>query len=172
MREGKFEDYTEEMMRKVTAADKTAYFNFIQVKAVRDKRMRYDEKKHFTDPNTIYTQFKGIFQNCLQEKFVVLHLDNQLMPVGAQVAGIGCSNKCIVDTTAVIRGAILSGASSVIFMHNHPSMCGCPSSEDKDITERLVTGMRIVGIRALDHIIFTDEGYHSMRESGDAKFED
>jgi len=51
----------------------------------------------------------------------------------------------------------------VIFVHNHPSGDLEPSSEDVNLTKRLVEAGELLGIPVLDHIIVSDRGYTSMK---------
>ncbi|PIS22799.1 hypothetical protein COT50_00035, partial [candidate division WWE3 bacterium CG08_land_8_20_14_0_20_41_10] len=51
--------------------------------------------------------------------------------------------------------AITHNAISVVLAHNHPSGCVDPSLEDIKITKELVEAGRILGIKLVDHILFT-----------------
>ena len=53
----------------------------------------------------------------------------------------------------VFKSAILSNASSMIALHNHPSGSIRPSKEDVRVTRQLIKGGRIMGIELMDHII-------------------
>jgi DNA repair protein RadC len=50
--------------------------------------------------------------------------------------------------------------------HNHPSGQTTPSSEDGDVTCQLVESAKILGLRFLDHVIFTDVSFYSYRQAG------
>lgn len=58
--------------------------------------------------------------------------------------------------TANYKSVLLSSASSIILVHNHPSSDPAPSREDLEITRRLKEGADLLGIRLLDHIIIGD----------------
>jgi len=47
--------------------------------------------------------------------------------------------------------------------HNHPSD-NLEPSEDRDVTRRLRPAGDIIGIKVLDHLVFSEEGYFSMLE--------
>ena len=79
--------------------------------------------------------------------------------------------KGTIDQTAVypreiIKRAFEIDACGIIFVHNHPSGKLEPSRFDLEITGKLVSCCRIVGISPLDHIIVSPEGYISLREKG------
>ena len=64
----------------------------------------------------------------------------------------------------VFAEAIVQRASAIIVAHNHPSGNLTPSVEDLDITKRLKQAGEILGIRVLDHLIISEEGYYSLLE--------
>ncbi|MEN8151470.1 MAG: JAB domain-containing protein, partial [Planctomycetota bacterium] len=64
------------------------------------------------------------------------------------------------------NAAIRDSADAVVFVHNHPSGDPEPSAEDLEITDRLVSVGRLLGIRVLDHIIVGDGCYSSFHEKG------
>jgi DNA repair protein RadC len=66
--------------------------------------------------------------------------------------------------------AIKYCAASLILVHNHPSNNPKPSPEDIGTTKRLVEASKIIGINILDHIIITDDSYHSMKSEKDIDF--
>jgi DNA repair protein RadC len=55
-------------------------------------------------------------------------------------------------------------ATAILVAHNHPSGNLEPSIEDKDVTRRLKQAGDILGIKVLDHLIFSEEEYLSMLE--------
>ena len=60
--------------------------------------------------------------------------------------------------------AVRQRATAILVAHNHPSGNLEPSVEDRDVTRRLRQAGDIIGIKVLDHLIFSDEGYFSMLE--------
>ncbi len=57
---------------------------------------------------------------------------------------------------------IKSNASSVIFVHNHPSGNTEPSEEDVKLTKQLMKAGELMGIKVLDHIIITTKDFRSI----------
>lgn len=64
----------------------------------------------------------------------------------------------------VFKRAVRESASAVILCHNHPSGDPEPSREDVRLTERLVEAGEIMGVRVLDHVIFGDGRYVSLKD--------
>jgi DNA repair protein RadC len=71
-----------------------------------------------------------------------------------------------VDPAEVFRLLVSESASGAIFLHNHPSGDPEPSPQDLELTERLVAGGSLLGIRILDHLIVGSGGYRSLRDLG------
>ena len=67
----------------------------------------------------------------------------------------------------VFADAIVDRAAAVVVAHNHPSGNIEPSTEDREVTRRLVAAGRMLGIAVLDHIVFSHSGYYSFTENGD-----
>jgi len=62
---------------------------------------------------------------------------------------------------------LTDGAVSITIAHNHPSGGLVPSKEDIAITRQLKTAGETLGIKLLDHIIFSHKGYYSFLENGE-----
>ena len=58
-------------------------------------------------------------------------------------------------------------ATAIIVAHNHPSGNLNPSRDDLSVTERLRAAGDLLGIKVLDHLIFSDESYRSMLEENE-----
>ena len=58
-------------------------------------------------------------------------------------------------------------ATAVIVAYNHPSGMLNPSTDDIRVTQRLIQAGELLGIRVLDHLIFSDEAFHSMLEENE-----
>jgi DNA repair protein RadC len=74
-------------------------------------------------------------------------------------------SQSIVSPVEVYAPALLSKASALILVHNHPSQDPSPSSEDIAITRRLKECGDLLNLRVLDHIII-GETYLSFVERG------
>jgi DNA repair protein RadC len=100
-----------------------------------------------------------------QEYFVVLTLNGAHDVVSMRIVSIGLVNRTIVHPREVFVHAIKDHASAVIVAHNHTSGNLEPSDEDKEVTRMLKDAGEIIGIRLLDHVVFSKHGYYSFREN-------
>ncbi len=89
-----------------------------------------------------------------QEHFLCLSLNGAHEVIAVRVVSIGLVNRTIVHPREVYADPLQDRAAAVIAAHNHPSGNVEPSSEDREITERLRQAGETLGVRLLDHIVF------------------
>jgi DNA repair protein RadC len=99
------------------------------------------------------------------ECFYVVALDAKLRPVAMEEVARGTLTTVTVGQREVFRLAVVVGAFAVILAHNHPSGDPSPSTEDLELTRRLVATGQVVGIPVLDHVILA-----SGHQGGEAAF--
>ena len=109
---------------------------------------------------------KEEFTESDRERFICLHLNVKHAVISFEVVSVGSLNFAPVHPREVFKGAILSNSAAIIVMHNHPSGDPEPSAEDIAVTKRLVDAGKLIGIEVLDHIIFGDKGFVSLKERG------
>ncbi|MFL0557962.1 MULTISPECIES: RadC family protein [Paenibacillus] len=107
---------------------------------------------------------KFAFRN--QELFYCLYLNVKNRLIACKQISLGTLNAAVVHPREVFRPAILYAAASVICAHNHPSGNPTPSEEDIAVTQRLQQTGTIIGIDLLDHIIFGNNNYISLKQQG------
>ena len=66
----------------------------------------------------------------------------------------------------MVKRALKLNAAAVIFSHNHLSGESKPSDVDERITEHLQAALRMVDVRALDHIIVDGLSHVSFAQIG------
>lgn len=101
-----------------------------------------------------------------QEQFILVTLNGAHNVISISIISIGIVNKTIVHQREVFCKAITDRASAIIICHNHPSGALIPSEEDKQITIDIFKAGEIIGIPLIDHIIFSKEGYISLKQKG------
>ena len=102
--------------------------------------------------------------NKKQEYFFAILLDGAHHLISVELVTKGLVNRTVVHPREVFRKAVQKNAVAIIVAHNHPSKNLQPSSEDKEITTRLMDAGKIVGIEVLDHIIFCKHDFYSFLE--------
>jgi DNA repair protein RadC len=96
-----------------------------------------------------------------QERFLCISLNGAHEVMAVRVVTVGLVNKTIVHPREVFSDPLQDRASAVCVAHNHPSGKLEPSEEDNEITRQLKNAADILGIKFLDHLIFSTEGFYS-----------
>lgn len=99
------------------------------------------------------------------EQFGVVLLDTKHRVLRACVLTLGTLNRSVVEPRDVFREATRGGAAAIVVFHNHPSGDPTPSPEDVDLTRRLTAAGRLLGIDVVDHVILSETGYCSFKET-------
>lgn len=104
------------------------------------------------------------YKECETEQFkcLLLNTKNEVLRV-AEVSDGGLDATMALPRD-VFRRAVREGAPAVIVTHNHPSGDPEPSRDDIALTKRLSEAAGVLGIRMLDHIVFGDGRYVSLKE--------
>jgi DNA repair protein RadC len=108
-------------------------------------------------PEAAFISMQEKLRGKKKEYFYILCLDTRNRVSSKKQVSQGNLDSSIVHPREVFKDA------SVIFVHNHPSGDLEPSSEDVNLTKRLVEAGELLGIPVLDHIIVSDRGYTSMK---------
>ena len=66
----------------------------------------------------------------------------------------------------VFQIALLSHATGIIIIHNHPSGILKASEQDKVLTQKIKEMGILFGIKLLDSVIISSEGYYSFADEG------
>ena len=101
-----------------------------------------------------------------REVFTVIYLNNQHHIIATEDMFFGTIDGAAVYPREVARRALEHNAVAAIFGHNHPSGVAEPSHADRCITERLQSGLALLDIRVLDHLIVTEGSSYSFAEHG------
>lgn len=97
-----------------------------------------------------------------QETFICVSLSGAHEVIASRIVTVGLANLCQVHPREVFADPLVDRACSIIVAHNHPSGDLTPSEDDKHVTLRLQEAAKILGLKFLDHIIFSRRGYFSI----------
>lgn len=102
----------------------------------------------------------------LKEHFWTIALNRASKILLVELVSIGSNGRTVVEPQEVFRLPLYKAASQLILVHNHPSGGLNPSESDLNITNRLIQVGLIMNIEVLDHVIVTENSYHSFLISG------
>jgi len=117
-------------------------------------------------PEDVVSLVRGKLKGKKREHFLAILLDTRNQLIRVSEISIGSLDTSIVHPREVFKEAISASATSVIFVHNHPSGDPGASEDDIKLTKRLAEVGEIVGIDVLDHIILGDKDYLSLKREG------
>jgi DNA repair protein RadC len=101
-----------------------------------------------------------------RECLKVLYLNTKNEVLQDELVSVGSLNYSLVHPREVFYPAIKISAASIILAHNHPSGSLEPSSDDLNLTQKLLEAGKILGIAVLDHIVIGKDNFVSMKEAG------
>jgi DNA repair protein RadC len=99
-----------------------------------------------------------------KEHFVVLYLNARNQLIHRETVSMGTLNASLIHPREVFKPAIDNLAASIIIAHNHPSGDSNPSSDDIEMTKKIIYAGKMLDIRVEDHVIITKNGWKSLRE--------
>ena len=101
-----------------------------------------------------------------KEIFRVVYLDQRFSVIDCKDIREGDVSSVAVNSRQIIDSTIRTGASALIFAHNHPSGSLEPSFHDRQLTRDMVLAGCVLKIKVLDHLIIGDNGYFSFAGEG------
>jgi len=104
--------------------------------------------------------------NSEAECLVVLLLNTRRRVKGHHIVSMGTHDTILVHPLQVFRLAVMTSASAIVIMHNHPSGDSTPSEADIKVTRDLIRAGQLLKIEVLDHIVMGQPSHTSLRELG------
>jgi DNA repair protein RadC len=131
------------------------------------KRRRDDDKgeqKRIKCSSDIYEYFYPLMCDLTIEETYVLLLNNMNRVIDHVKISSGGLTASTVDVRLVLREALMKRATAVALCHNHPSGNTRPSRDDDNVTVSIAAACKVMNVRFLDHLVFTDGGYFSYND--------
>ena len=100
-----------------------------------------------------------------EEFHILLMNQNYRLIKSVRISQGGITETC-ADIRVMMREAVLSNATILAAVHNHPSGCLTPSKCDDTLTMAIKKACELMRIHFLDHVIVTDGAYFSYHEMG------
>ena len=131
-------------------------------------KVKASERAKIDSSQKAYELFKPFFEDDMEYKelFYAMYLNRANKVIGvARISEGGCSGT-VADGKIIFQGGLLANAQAMIIAHNHPSGNCTPSSNDLELTKKMVQFGKYIDLLILDHIILTDETYYSFADNG------
>ena len=110
--------------------------------------------------------------NADAEHLIIQYLDEGAYDLGAELVQIGDSRSGKIPLVQIVRKILLSGASRIIVIHNHPGDTCLPSEPDKQFTDELNLACNTIGVLMHDSIIIAAESFYSFSKKSEIVYED
>jgi DNA repair protein RadC len=149
---------------ETTAHNVEIYIGGALVYTTRESSVPFEETP-IRDAEDVLQHLESI-KNMPQEVFVVMSLNCANKPIKTRWITVGLLDSNQVHPREAFADPLMDRAASVVFAHNHPSGTLEPSPEDLALTKRLQKAGELLGIRVLDHIIVSPNGFISLKQQG------
>ena len=121
--------------------------------------------KFMDAPQKVAETMEEVIGKSAEEYVYMIALNTKRKPIGAFEVSHGTVDMSIVTPREIYIRALVSGASSIILVHNHPSGYLTPSKKDIELTEAVASVGKLMNIPLVDHIIIADGEYFSFKEN-------
>ncbi|MBQ1788117.1 MAG: DNA repair protein RadC [Erysipelotrichaceae bacterium] len=131
--------------------------------AKRLTRLETISEPQLNEPQKVVEWLRASLGYSPQEEFFVIYLNGKGGIIRSEVLYKGNKNSAAVGVDEILRKAILLKSSCLLVAHNHPSDNVSPSDADIQLTRKLSSSGKMMGIPLLDHIIIGKTGYFSFK---------
>lgn len=125
-----------------------------------------EKPKKITSSADAYSLLKPYLHDLQVEQFMVILLNRANVVVKVVSVGTGGLTAVVADVKVIFKAALENYACGIILAHNHPSGNNHPSKADLNLTKLMMFAGKTLEIPVLDHIIYTNHGYHSLADEG------
>lgn len=120
----------------------------------------------FESPQSIADYFMENTRYLEKEYVYILMFDSKHKLLKDVRLSEGTVNSSLLSPREVFTTALKFDAIYIVLVHNHPSGDPSPSRQDIEITDRVNSAGRMIGIELSDHIILGNNCYVSLAERG------
>ncbi len=134
-------------------------------------RLKEEDKIKIINSDDIFSIMQKILlrENKIRrdkEHFWIIGLANNYRILFIELISLGTVSMSVVHPMEVFSFALQKRAVKLILAHNHPSGDLMPSTDDKDVTNRLLQNSLFLEVPVIDHIIISETTYYSFTDSG------
>ena len=132
---------------------------------VKEESFSYDGAD-MTSPKKIVDMANELFRLKYQaeEHLYMCSFDTKMNVIGVFEVSHGGISTAPASPREIMIRALLSGASGVVLLHNHPSLDTIPSNTDINVYKQLQTAFSVCGLELRDFII-VGKNYYSFKDN-------
>ena len=124
------------------------------------------ERRSINDSQEAYESFLALIDDPTKEHFMVAYLNQGNIVVKMERISTGGITRTLADPKVIFKTALLKEATAIMLCHNHPSGVARASTDDREMTRKIVAAAKIFDIKVLDHLIIGENSYFSFAEHG------
>jgi DNA repair protein RadC len=124
------------------------------------------QKRSIKTSKDVYDLLQVQLADLDHEQFFVLYLNYSNQIIEISQLSIGGRHSTIADAKRIFQQALRCAATGLVLCHNHPSGQSKPSTQDQSLTKDINEFAKLIDMKLLDHVIFTDYGYFSFADEG------
>jgi len=141
--------------------------SFSQIKISYSNKIKPSERVAVTTSQDAANYMREVWEDIeYRESIYLLCLNRKNDILGYGLISIGGITGSTADLKVIFQTALLSNATGILLLHNHPSNNEKPSEADKELTQKIKEAAKIMDITFYDHIIMLPEGYVSFADEG------
>ena len=133
----------------------------------RRKETTTQERPQITSSKDAFQLMAPFYSDLNHEEFWIILLNTANRVIGKHKLSKGGRAGTVVDVKILFEEVLSYKATSVILTHNHPSGNLKPSDQDRVLTKRISEAGKLLDIKILDHLIFSDTSYYSFSDEGE-----
>ena len=133
---------------------------------VRALEFPFHRRSVLSSTEAVKTYLRAALAAAPREAFHVLFLDKANQLILDQRMAVGTVDHAPVYPREIVRRALEVSASALCLVHNHPSGGTSPSSQDIDMTKKVVEAARALSVAVHDHFIVAGDQVISFRGLG------
>jgi DNA repair protein RadC len=124
------------------------------------------ETKVFNTLDQLVDYLKAVIGGRQNEIVHVLYLNSKNELLHSENLGEGTVSEAVAFPRKIVEVALKHNATSVMLAHNHPGGLAEPSDNDNRLTDAVRKALMTINVNLQEHIIISDDGFHSYRKSG------
>lgn len=138
----------------------------VSIRLVRDAPIMSGHKLEC--PEDAAALMGDVLRDLDREVVCVINLKADGTPINCSFASMGTIDQSLSSPRELFKSSILSNASQMVMLHNHPSGSLTPSKADINVTGHMIDLCSMMGIPLADHIIVGGDNsqYFSFLQKG------
>lgn len=137
---------------------------------IKEKEKELIVSNNIDSPNALGESIAKEISIYDREILFLINFDDNLKAINCSIVSIGSIDASIATAREIYKTSLLSNASAIMLIHNHPSGDNKPSRADLNITEEIAEVGKTLGIEVLDHYIAGEDSFYSMKNKKDIAY--